>query len=246
MCDNLTDFLENNQNPWDKLAEACYVLDNENDVAGNKEYDLHTDLPPQPFQGNPKAPVWILLLNPGYNKDDKIYYSENKDRRAAILAQLKFKKIAEKHWHYVLDNEENNPSRQWFEKHCLNEGMGITADNADDKIFILQALGYASEKLDGNLSKMANSFPHMLFAQKLARWGLKNGKKIVIARCKYYWLDVLDAEKHPENFHNIYFLSSPHNVSFSAGNIVNWYKYQQLKENSAAKLQLAVKINKSQ
>jgi hypothetical protein len=60
--------------------------------------------------------------------------------------------------------------------------MGLTLENVDKKIFILQACGYASEKFNGDLKKMTTDFPHMKFAQELARWGLRNGKKIVIAR----------------------------------------------------------------
>lgn len=236
-------------NPWLKLKNGLYALEEEQNAVhefnqNHKNHPLFTGLPPQPFQGNPKAPVWILMLNPCYSENDEKYYNDvdKKARKNAILAQVKFEKIAGNHWHYVLDNSENNFSRKWFEKHFIkNKEMGITAYNVDEKIFILQAFGYASEKFNGNLNKMVESFPHMKFAQELARWGLKNGKKIVIARCKDYWLNVLEAEKHPENFNNIYFFSSPQNISFSAGNIVNWYEYQLLKENSAAKLQVIIK-----
>lgn len=240
MCDELKIFLE--KNPWEKIKDKCYVLENEKKAAPNEQYQFHTDLPPQPFQGNPEAPIWILMLNPCYSKDDKEYYEKETERKEAMLNQLSFTPPKEEnHWHYVLDNSENNFSRKWFEDHFFNKGLGITADNVDNKIFILQAVGYASEKFNGNLNKMVESFPHMKFAQKLARWGLNHGKIIVIARCKDYWLNVLEAEKHPKNFNNIYFFSSPQNISFSAGNIVNWYEYQLLKENSAAKLQVIIK-----
>ena len=247
MCDELN--FENNPNPWAAIKDGNYVLENEKDAAKHEQYQFHTDLPPQPFQGNPEAPIWILMLNPGYSEktdqypvSDADYYKKHDTRREAMLNQLTFASPAQtNHWHYVLDNSENNFSRKWFEDHFFNKDMGITADNVDNKIFILQACGYASEKFNGNLNTMVKSFPHMKFAQELARCGLKNGKKIVIARCKDYWLNVLEAEKHPENFNNIYFLSSPQNISFSAGNIVNWYEYQLLKENSAAKLQVIIK-----
>ena len=240
MCDELKNFLDKNRNPWHDIKSKNYILKDEKDAAGNEQYQFHTDLPPQPFQGNPKAPIWILMQNPCYSEDDEKYYGGDTDRCTAILNQLKFKKSGE-HWHYVLDNAKNNFSRKWFEDHFFNKDMSITADNVDDKIFILQAVGYASEKFNGNLNKMANDFPHMKFTQELARWGLNHGKIIVIARCKDYWLNILEAEKHPKNFNNIYFFSSPQNISFSTGNIVNWHEYQLLKENSAAKLQVIIK-----
>ena len=242
----LQDFPEDN--PWAAIKDGYYVLENEKDAAKHEQYQFHTDLPPQPFQGNPDAPIWILALNPGYSeKTDKYpvpdaeYYKNHDERRKAMLDQLKFQKSGD-HWHYVLDNEDGNYSKEWFKEHFIKKkDMGLDENNVDENIFILQAFGYASEKFNGNLNKMVESFPHMNFAQELARWGLKNGKKIVIARCKDYWLNVLETEKHPENFNNIYFFSSPRNISFSAGNIINWYEYQLLKENSAAKLQVIIK-----
>ena len=246
MCDELN--FENDPNPWAAIKDGNYVLENEKDAAKHEQYQFHTDLPPQPFQGNPEAPIWILMLNPGYSEktdqypvSDADYYKKHDDRRKAMLAQLTFSPPKEKnHWHYVLDNEDRNYSKNWFKEHFFKD-MGIDENNVDKNIFILQACGYASEKFNGNLNKMTKSFPHMEYAQELARWGLKNGKKIVIARCKDYWLNVLEAEKYPENFNNIYFFSSPRNISFSAGNIINWYESQLLKENSAAKLQVIIK-----
>lgn len=243
MSEQFKSFIENNPNPWATIKDRSYVLENEKNAAGNEQYKFHTDLPPQPFQGNPDAQIWILMLNPCYSLDDEKYYNNEENRLNAMLNQLTFSEPETgNHWHYVLDNAENNFSRRWFEKRFItNKDMGITADNVDQKIFILQACGYASEKFNDNLHKMVKYFPHMEYAQKLARWGLNYGKRIVIARCKDYWLNVLDAKKHPENFNNIYFFSSTQNLSFSAGNIVNWYEYQLLKENSAAKLQVIVK-----
>jgi len=38
---------------------------------GKKEKGLHFELLPDPFRGDPRAPVWILLLNPGYSEVDR-------------------------------------------------------------------------------------------------------------------------------------------------------------------------------
>ena len=38
---------------------------------GNRKSRLHLELLPQPFQGSPYAPIWILLLNPGYSDMDR-------------------------------------------------------------------------------------------------------------------------------------------------------------------------------
>ena len=107
MCDELN--FENDPNPWAAIKDGNYVLENEKDAAKHEQYQFHTDLPPQPFQGNPEAPIWILMLNPGYSEktdqypvSDADYYKKHDDRRKAMLAQLTFSPPKEKnHWHYA-------------------------------------------------------------------------------------------------------------------------------------------------
>lgn len=251
MSDELEKFLKENTNPWKKIQEPYYILEDEKEAAQNKQYKIHTELPPQPFQGNPEAPIWVLSLNPGYSeKTDKYpvpdveYYKNHEERKKAMLLQLTFSQPAENnHWHYVLDNEDGNYSKKWFMDHFIkNRDMGLDIGNIDKNIFILQAFGYASDTFNGNLNKMVKSFPHMVYAQNLARWGLAHDRKIVIARCKDYWLDILrKSEYFSEKKENIYFLSSPQNISFSAENIVNWNEYQQIKKKSADGLKKIIK-----
>lgn len=237
---------KNIRNPWTKIKKGCYVLNREKDAAGSQKYKFQTALPPQPFQGNPAAPIWILMLNPCYSTDDKEYYEKNAERRQAILGQLKFRKRA-KHFHYVLDNAEDNFSRQWFENRFLkNKDMGLTADNVDKKIFILQACGYASEKFNGDLKNMVKDFPHLEYAHKLARWGLRNGKTIVIARSRKYWQEVLQPAMKEGNTSKIYFLCSYLNISFSFGNIISYKRFTEVRHNkkeySKAKVESAQEL----
>ena len=243
-------------NPWRKIREKLYILKNEQKSVNELSYMLHTELPPQPFQGNPDAPIWILALNPGYSeKTDKYpvpdvwYYKNHEERRKAMLNQLKFKKSG-KHWHYVLDNEDGNYSKEWFKKHFFKD-MGIDENNVDKNIFILQALGYASESFNGDLNKITEAFPHMRFAQKLARWGLRHGKKIVIARSNEYWQNILKIDRKNKKIQqNVYFLSSYMNIVFTSNNILNWAKEQagmpreQNKSESAAELKKIIEKSK--
>ena len=62
-----------------RFSQLCFVLDSDRNSI--KEYKkkneandkkcLHLELLPQPFQGDPRAPIWILLLNPGYSDVDR-------------------------------------------------------------------------------------------------------------------------------------------------------------------------------
>ena len=85
-------------NPWkpmiksvqrllDKNSEGCrFVLECDEPLIQEMEqnlkgeFGLRLNLPPQPFIGNPNAPVWILQYNPGYSEliDDYNYLGINK------------------------------------------------------------------------------------------------------------------------------------------------------------------------
>ena len=62
-----------------RLSDLNFVLDS--DAKSIAEYQeknktnerkrLHLELLPQPFQGDPRAPIWLLMLNPGYSCVDR-------------------------------------------------------------------------------------------------------------------------------------------------------------------------------
>lgn len=62
-----------------RLSDLNFALDS--DTNSIEEYQeknktnerkrLHLELLPQPFQGNPRAPIWLLMLNPSYSNVDR-------------------------------------------------------------------------------------------------------------------------------------------------------------------------------
>lgn len=90
MSDNeLLELLRNDENfnlwlaasrEWLSGGDAYYLKSDfdalnvyETKINGKTNYDelrFHTDILPQPFIGNPSAPIWILLKNPGYSSAD--------------------------------------------------------------------------------------------------------------------------------------------------------------------------------
>ncbi len=61
-----------------------------------EDFQLHRDLMPQPFIGNPHAPVWVLLTNPGYSEAD-VYdlksVDEGRGKLAAKSARVRILKV---------------------------------------------------------------------------------------------------------------------------------------------------------
>lgn len=70
-----------NLNPWCNFVmkgKTLFVLEGDrsgiedyNKEQKNKDTYIHLDAPPQPYIGNPTAPIWLLLMNPSYSPVDE-------------------------------------------------------------------------------------------------------------------------------------------------------------------------------
>lgn len=66
----------------DQVAIANYNMGRQNDATY-----IHLDAPPQPFTGNPDAPIWLLLMNPSYDEVD-IFDLVNEARGEQIIRDV--------------------------------------------------------------------------------------------------------------------------------------------------------------
>ena len=59
-----------------------------------EDFYLHSDLMPQPFIGNPQAPIWLLLENPGYSVADVYDLKSIKEGRK-LLPEKTFRSLGQ-------------------------------------------------------------------------------------------------------------------------------------------------------
>ncbi len=171
---------------------------------------MHTEIPPQQWQGNTDAPLWVLLTNPGYDSEDSRFYKLAENREAP-LAQLQFQCLKGKHWHYVLNDEhqkwikedgsERSYSWTWFYNRFVNPVKNALKykkekeafDWLDKNVFLLQTYGYASvESTDKDFPLRFHS--QSRFIRKLLHWGVDNKKCMYIVRSEVLWRYWLDEE----------------------------------------------------
>lgn len=73
--------------------DEAWIKEYNEKIRGKKEYDnlrLRINLIPQPFVGHPSAPIWILMLNPGYSERDEYdYLSVTELNKSRISKQIK-------------------------------------------------------------------------------------------------------------------------------------------------------------
>ena len=150
-----SDFFKQNQ-LHEIFKDGKYVLqgdfpEDKVDDKANKKYQFR--LPPQPFQGNPDADIWMLLANPGYAEgiskglygndiaylDNNIGVREIDDNRElrlkACKAQLRFEKSGKYH-NYVLNDEFKGgySGTKWFLERFVGDTK-LLCGEADKKLF---------------------------------------------------------------------------------------------------------------
>lgn len=127
-------WLDNECNPWltaniDDWKNRSMFLeaDEEKVIAYNKNltknkecYTIQGDAYPQPYIGNPEAPIWILMLNPGYGHleywetADVREIPENDEIRRIINEDLQQNKTKFERFELVKKDDENLKKRRVY------------------------------------------------------------------------------------------------------------------------------------
>lgn len=166
---------------------------------------LHTELPPQPFIGDPRAPIWLLFKNPSYCDLDRYDFLEPTkaergahaphrpqalaNRQHCLLQQFKLEKNAS---FYPLDDAfatvplqgaANKGTHNWWYSRLRWFAEYYKANHFP--IFVIEAFPYHESdggKVNQHLERYRAS-KHCLFWEKMVRWALSaNSGKVVVIR----------------------------------------------------------------
>lgn len=265
MKTELEDMLKNN--PWNKaeieawkailktgqsgefiLKEDVDIIASYNRKCKNEGELIQTYLLPQPFIGNPEAPIWILTLNPGYceidlydmlGKKEEIkdwlekekVETESKEslkkRQELLLKQLRFE---ESRSFYVLDDCFNTLKEhagnksfggyEWWKKHLLGTKNSKLFCKGEKKML---SKFFALEFFpyhSRNFSKKLSKIEvaHSKFWKELVSYALKRGKLLICRNEKI----IKEIQKFPDfekNKDNVLRFSSQR-IFLSNGNLI--------------------------
>lgn len=170
-------------------------------LAGNTDYELHLDSVPEPFWGDiVNANVFILSGNPGYG-DPKIEKS--------FIGNTDLIQKTHDNLEQTSPTNLNSPNLLWLEPNRLIQNAGdphpgydfwqqMTSDILNVKpnpnICVIEFFPYHSKKISGEMKKCAMTLPSSLFVDYYIEKAIKEGKWIVIARCKSEWLNRIDGK----------------------------------------------------
>ncbi|WP_395051491.1 hypothetical protein [Flavobacterium sp.] len=203
------------------LKEEQAIIERFNKKINNDLYKIHTQIMPAPFMGDViKAPIVILMLNPGYTKEeDKVgYYSKYKDwwKNEVQHIQTKYNFPF-----FALEEEYSKSSPYWVTK-LKPLTLISTNEKVAKNICNIQFFPYHTEKYR-NIHKnlfMEEGFDNYLPSQKynfqLVKNAMARNAIIIITRSKKMWLKAI-----PElaNYENSYSTNSYLNTIISEKNL---------------------------
>jgi hypothetical protein len=201
-------------NPWTHLpASAPFVLPIDAEAVerfnakASRDHAIHLEIVPEPFLGNPLAPVVLLNLNPGFVETDRTVHLDPAFNAAAV-ANLR-------HQHpeyplYLLDPAFSSPGQDWWKRklRVLIEEVGLHA--VASNLFVVEIHGYHSRKYSGGLR-----LPSQRYTQELVRAAIAREATMVVMRGRRAWNALI-----PELFNipSIAFLRNVQNPTISPGN----------------------------
>lgn len=202
-------------NPWEHLpAEAPYILEQDRDdvddhnASAPAKFRVHPELLPVPFIGNPRAPVVLLNLNPGYSPDDEETEVGTPFGRA-LRANLTHGNP--KFPFPLIDPRFGDvPGYEWWSTKLRPLIAAVGEKTVAKRVFCVQLFPYRSAKY------RAVSVPSQSYGAELVTDALKRGALIVGMRsCRQWEERVPSLIAHPK----VAWLKNPRNPQVSPGNM---------------------------
>lgn len=220
------------KNPWSELGtHKPFVLEQDramvhafNELYHDKqEFVIRTELYPEPFFGNVNAPVYVLILNPGYSEADREWHT--KDDFTSAIRSAWIHKETDCPLYYLDPRFSESPGAKWFAqktKYLVRE-CGLEAVTRG--MFFVELFPYHSKRYRAIPKKISSDglVPSSAYSAYLVRRAIEQKKLLVIMRASKQW-----AEFVPElaGYDRVLRLNSPQNVCLSPGNM---NRYQELR-----------------
>ena len=206
-------------NPWLELpADAPYVLpqDHQRIAAFNRIADENTlvrlGMMPEPFLGNPAAPVILLGLNPGFSPDAH----RNETGEFLALSRQNLHHAGGEYPFYLLTPSLEVPGRFWWEKklaHLIRtKGLRAVARG----LLCVEYFPYHSTRF----AHSRLNVPSQQYSFGLVRSALSRNAVIVIMRSERLWRAALPELNH---YPRCYCLQNPQNVVVTPNNCPDGY-----------------------
>lgn len=209
------------ENPWNDLPQnSPFVLTADQlaihrfNVQAKPEHKIHLETLPEPYLGNPHAPIVILNLNPGFGEETIPFHQRNPYFINSLRRNLLHSQQA--YPFYLLDPQnEASPGYQWWWKRLrvLIEECG--QQRVANGVFCVEYFPYASRNFAFSTILESQGYSFSLVRNAIARHAV-----IVVMRGERFWTSQL-----PElnGYANLFRLNSSQSVYLTPNNCPTGY-----------------------
>ena len=214
------------RNPWHQLpSKAPFALPAEREIVNdfnafydNPQYQVHLEVLPEPFIGNPQAGVVVLSLNPGYDESDVLWHQRT-DFAASIHANLQHE--PQEYPFYPL-NPTYSPSgaHRWWRKKLNTLIQDSSLPAVANNLLCVEWFPYHSYSYKAIPKRIAPELlPSQRYAIHLVEAAMSRGARIIAMRSYRTW------EQHVpglNSYPKVHHLSSAQSAHLSPGNMADY------------------------
>lgn len=177
-------------NPWRALpAIVPFVLPIDGaaiasfNTRASDPFQLRLEIIPEPYLGNPDAPVVLLNSNPGFSVADQAVHLAPHFNDAA-RANLEHRPSP--YPFYLLDPGLPSPGQTWWLKKLRTLITATTLEDVANAVFVVELHGYHSTKFSSALRLPSQEYTRELVLRAIARRA-----DFVIMRGERHWLQLV-------------------------------------------------------
>lgn len=213
-------------NPWRGLpvAEPFVLKDDEQIIRAfnarligkyKEVQEVHLEVFPEPFSGNPQAKIVLLNLNPGYYPRNKEFGGGTADFLSMWRANLAHE--PQEYPFYHLDPKlKGSPGEVYYQLKFKVPLQEFGAKRVAEEFFVVEYFPYTTKRGVGNISCL----PSQEYGFYLVREALKRNAIIIQLRSKRMWQEMIPALR---NYPRYYELRSVQNTAISERNCPDGY-----------------------
>ena len=206
------EFLQGKQNHRFHKLDAEHAFSFNSAIGGRKSFELASHLEPFPYLGNPKAPVLVLLANPGKSaKENSKTFKFSKSKLKLANANLLHKGTDDLKMRLHSPNDKTLES-PWFKARTSKLVEATSLDAVSKNLFFVNFHAYHSK----SWYPIPFTFHTQHYSFELVRKAIARDAYILMSRNTLGWLTAI-----PElvDYKNVGTFKSSRSVYISEGNL---------------------------
>ncbi|NWJ48559.1 MAG: hypothetical protein HXX08_22095 [Chloroflexi bacterium] len=206
-------------NPWTELPnDKPYILASDREMIeqfnkiARTDHFIHHEMLPEPFMGNPDAPIVLLNGNPSGHSDNDLFWYQKPE--FARLTKGNLVHAPSDHSFYLLNPKaEGSGGYSWWMKKLKPVISCSDQKTVANNIFCVEYFPYHSIRA-ANFQKYKR-IPSQEYSFHLVEKAINRNAHIILMRWKNSWLGTFP---QLNTYDNIYRLNTSRNVIISPGN----------------------------